>query len=254
MHLKTRNVNTAWRELITGLHEGRIPTEVQSSRAGEVLVVEEPVILTYEKPRERVLFSAARDANPFFHLYEALWMLAGRNDVRALSYYNGRMKEFSDDGNTFNAAYGERWRRVPWYGGTELDQLGQIVKHLSRNPISRRAVLTMWDIEKDLVNIEQSKDLACNTHAYFAIEDPGSGPRRLNLTVCNRSNDLVWGMLGANVVHFSILQEYLACRLGLEVGVYNQFTNNLHVYTALWDANIDRWLGDMTSEKWGGGY
>jgi hypothetical protein len=75
-----------------------------------------------------------------------------------------------------------------------------------------------------------SKAVPCNTHAYFDIID-----NALNMTVCNRSNDMVWGMMGANVVHFSMLQEYLACCLNAEVGNYHQITNNLHVYTNNWD-------------------
>ena len=55
--------------------------------------------------------------------------------------------------------------------------------------------------------------------------------RYLDMTVFNRSNDLIWGMLGANVVHFSFLQEYMACCLGLDVGQYHQISNNLHIYT-----------------------
>ena len=43
------------------------------------------------------------------------------------------------------------------------------------------------------LNQLKSKDVPCNTHAYFAINAEGS----LDLTVCNRSNDLVWGCLGA---------------------------------------------------------
>ena len=67
--------------------------------------------------------------------------------------------------------------------------------------------------------------------------------KALDMTVCNRSNDLVWGMLGANVVHFSFLQEYLACRLGVEVGRYTQFSNNLHVYTQNNSGfHPDKWL------------
>jgi hypothetical protein len=64
----------------------------------------------------------------------------------------------------------------------------------------------------------------------------------LDMTVCNRSNDMIWGMLGANVVHFSFLQEYLAARIGVEVGNYYQFTNNLHVYTERWTP--EKWLAD----------
>jgi hypothetical protein len=59
----------------------------------------------------------------------------------------------------------------------------------------------------------------------------------LNMTICNRSNDLVWGMLGANIVHMSILQEYIANALEAEVGNLYQFTNNLHVYSD-W---VDKW-------------
>ena len=53
------------------------------------------------------------------------------------------------------------------------------------------------------------------------------------MTVLNRSNDAVWGAYGANAVHFSLLQEYLATRIGVPVGKYYQFSNNLHVYKSL---------------------
>ena len=88
----------------------------------------------------------------------------------------------------------------------------------------------MWTVEDDLLSIDRSKDVCCNTCVYFSINERGS----LDMTVCNRSNDLVWGMLGANVVHFSILQEYMAAKIGIRVGTYHQFTNNLHVYTDNW--------------------
>jgi len=50
------------------------------------------------------------------------------------------------------------------------------------------------------------------------------------MCVTNRSNDAVWGALGANAVHFSMLQEYLAVMIGCAVGKYWQVTNNLHLY------------------------
>jgi hypothetical protein len=71
VHLTCRNVNEAFRVLVESIHEGWIPTEVEASRYGEVIRVPEPVIVTYTSPLERVLFNAARDANPFFSLYES---------------------------------------------------------------------------------------------------------------------------------------------------------------------------------------
>lgn len=290
MHLKFRNVNSAFRGLVQGIHTGEIPTVTMPSRVGEVLQVEEPVIVSYSHPRERVLFNPARDANCFFHLYESLWMLAGRNDVAPLNYYASDYgKITSDDGVTANGAYGYRWRHAGQHveNGTSMDggirpfvipgedQLRILIEHLRRKPQSRRAVLQMWNVEDDLLRIDITNDVCCNLSVMFSIENgtckecsgtgldhpcsakarntdddtcpkckgtPSDQPRYLNITVTNRSNDLIWGMLGANVVHFSFLQEYVAAHLGLDVGTYNQITNNLHVYTERWEP--EKWLAD----------
>jgi hypothetical protein len=41
---------------------------------------------------------------------------------------------------------------------------------------------------------------------------------------------MIWGAHGSNAVHFSILQEYLACRMDLGIGSMYQISNNAHVY------------------------
>jgi len=224
MHLIYRNVNEAFKILVGLLQDNHPLVDRSSSRNGDVLYFVEPMTVTYEDPKERVLFNEARDANPFFHLFESLWMLAGRNDVAPLRYYVSTIGDYSDDGRVFHGAYGYRWRN-----SYPFDQLEVIVDELSKDPDSRRCVLQMWQAENDLGLGRVTKDKPCNTHIYFAVRDG-----MLDLTVCNRSNDLIWGMLGANVVHMSMLQEYMAARIGVEVGVYNQFTNNLHTYLSKW--------------------
>lgn len=212
-----RNVNDALCDACNWL---KVAGVRETSRNGPVIRAPGPVLTVYRCPTERVLFHPLRDANPFFHLFESLWMLAGRNDVAYVAEFNARMAVFSDDGETLNAAYGYRWR-MQFY----RDQLVDIIEHLKENPTSRRAVLGMWDPPEDLNS--DSKDLPCNTHVYFEIsQDSGA----LNMTVCNRSNDAIWGCYGANAVQFSVLQEYLAAHLGVAVGEYAQFSNNLHLY------------------------
>jgi thymidylate synthase len=194
----------------------------RESRNGPVLQMPGPTLLCYEQPLERVVFWPERNANPFFHVIEAMWMLAGRNDVAGIAPYAANIKQYSDDGEIFHGAYGYRWRRH--FGtGHRIDQLEIIIEALRRNPDCRRQVLSMWDAEVDFAPL---KDLPCNTHAYFQRDANGA----LDMTVCNRSNDLVWGALGANAVHFSFLHEYMALRIGCPVGRYYQFTNNLHGY------------------------
>lgn len=192
----------------------------EQSRNGAVLVAPNPVTTIYHNPVQRVLFSPTRDANPFFHLMESLWMLAGRNDVAFPLYFNSRFGAFSDDGETFHGAYGHRW--INHFG---FDQLDTIVEILTKDPNSRRAVLSMWDARADL-DPDAGADVPCNTQAYFDLRGGV-----LNMTVVNRSNDAIWGAYGANAVHFSVLLEVLAARLGVPVGQYRQMSNNLHIYT-----------------------
>lgn len=194
--------------------------EVQT-RNGTALEFREPCAITYNNPCERVLFYPQRDANPIFHFMESLWMLAGREDLEWIQRYNKRMGTYSDNGKTLQGAYGYRWRNYFY-----KDQLDIAVHRLMTYENDRRTVLAMWDPEGDLRESNECKDHPCNTHIYLSVRD-----NTLDMTVCNRSNDMIWGALGANAVHMSILQEYIAARIGAKVGIYTQFSNNLHAYT-----------------------
>lgn len=226
----TTNVNGALRR---GLRYLRLEGTHEDSRNGPVLVAPGPVTTVYSQPDQRVLFGAARDANPFFHLFESLWMLGGRNDVAYPAAFAAQLQLYSDDNETLNGAYGFRWRHHFGY-----DQLQLIIEELKTNPASRRCVLAMWDAhdeggdmspgyEGDLKRaLAGGKDVPCNTHVYFR-----AFRETLDMTIVNRSNDVVWGAYGANAVHFSMLQEYVAGRVGLKLGRMYQFSNNYHVYT-----------------------
>jgi hypothetical protein len=190
----------------------------ESSRNGPVLTITNPFCLEITHPEERVLFDPYRDANPFFHMMEFIWMMAGSNQVAWLSQFNKRMAEYSDDGHIFHAAYGHRWRKA--FG---CDQIQHIVAMLTSNKSERRAVMAMWSPTLDFGIA--SKDLPCNTQIMFRMV-LGS----LDMTVVNRSNDMIWGMFGANAVHMTMLHELISRAIGVPTGVYRVFTTNLHVY------------------------
>jgi hypothetical protein len=148
---------------------------------------------------------------------EALWMLAGREDVLFLTHFNKRMLQYSDDGVKLHGAYGHRWHYA-----FNFSQIDAVVQHLRKNPNSRQEVIAMWH-PNDLTY--QSKDRPCNTHLYFRIHNGA-----LDTTVCCRSNDMLWGAYGANSVHFSFLHEYIATQLNVRMGYIYQFSNNFHLY------------------------
>lgn len=221
--VNTRNVITAlrWGVDYFKRNERYGTARVVTARGMRTLEAEEPVCTVYAAPTERVVFSPARDANPFFHFFEALWMLAGRKDLAFVEQLSKNMANYSDDGETLWGAYGWRWRS--FFG---LDQLGEIIAMLRAEPDTRRAVLGMWDPSTDLLAAKAAaKDVPCNTTAFFKARDG-----KLNMTVCNRSNDMIWGCYGANAVHMSMLQEYIADKVGLRVGTLRQVSDSLHIY------------------------
>lgn len=196
----------------------------EESRNGPVLVLPAPLLTEWLWPRRRVLFNPARRCNPFFHVMEALWMLAGRNDVAFVAKLVKRMADYSDNGLTFNGAYGWRWRRH-----FNRDQIIGVVEELRSNPKSRRCVIAMWDAWEDHP-AAQTKDLPCNTQLMFRVNQ-----ERLDMTVVNRSNDMIWGLYGANAVHMSFLMEFIASAVGVPMGKMYTLSNNAHVYPLMVD-------------------
>lgn len=253
MHvIDARNVNDAYDE---GRYLLSYEGEHQPSRNGSVLVLPTPLTICYSYPQERVLFNSKRDANPFFHVFEALWMISGRQDATWLDrFVSDFSSRFAEDGGLQHGAYGYRWRShfdVEGGGHPLLpDQLEIVIDRLRKDPNDRRVVIQMWDPVADLG--AEKRDVPCNliitprirTEPWIFGNDQDTR-QVLDITVFCRSNDFVWGMAGANAVHFSFLQEYLAGRIGVEVGRYYQIANNAHIYS-----NILPKLGAAEPSAW----
>lgn len=226
MFIVVSNVNEA---LYRGVQLLASCRNIVAPRGMRTLEHPTPVVTEYHYPTDRVLFHPERDANPFFHLFEALWMLAGRDDVKFLRYFNKRMELYSDDGTSLHGAYGYRWRFAFKY-----DQIETAVRTLMKDKSSRRCVIGMYSPILDGKDYE-GKDVPCNTQIYLKVRNEA-----LNLTVTCRSNDILWGAYGANAVQFSMLQEYIAAKVGVAVGRMWQLSDSYHAYLdgdggALWD-------------------
>lgn len=226
------NVNQALRSAVAIMRD-RTGWISENPRGMETMEWHEPVTTVYARPWRRVLFSSTRDANPFFHLFESLWMLAARRDAGFLDWYTTNFSRYAESDGNLHGAYGWRWNghfrkdvvnpvageapTVPY------DQLLGIVKLFASDPNTRRAVLCMWDPLVDLG--ANKKDIPCNTQAYFKVRNG-----ELNMTVTCRSNDIILGCYGANAVHFSVLHEYLAACIGVKQGSYTHVSDSWHYY------------------------
>lgn len=216
--VRARDVEEAYHELLWVM---KVRGKLEDSRNGRVLTIQSPFHLTINNPMGRVLYNEERNANPFFHVMEFVWMLSGSSSVEWISQFNKRMVEYANNGRV-NGAYGYRWS-----DHFDVNQIEAAIRKLRDDRGTRQAVIAMWDPNKD--NTRGYNDYPCNTHIYFRVVDDA-----LSMTVCNRSNDLVWGMLGANVVHMTLLQELVARSIGAKIGEYHVLTNNLHIYEHHW--------------------
>lgn len=212
--INARNVNEA---LPLGIMHLKAAGKEVAPRGLKTIEYPTPVCTVYKRPWERVLLEPLRDANHIFHLMESLWILGGRNDVSFPCMFNSKLAQYSDNSLTFHGAYGHRLRSCG------KDQLKEVVKILQKDPDTRKAVLQIWDYKKDLGY--GGNDLPCNDLIIFKIRDG-----RLNMTVCNRSNDIIWGCYGANAVQFSYIQEYVAAMVGCAIGEYRQVSDSFHAY------------------------
>lgn len=222
-HFEIKDPNSGLGDVLEGLVKHGIH---QDSRNGPVLRFPRPVCLEYQTPDNRVMTSPIRDANPFFHLFETMWMFAGMNEIAPLLLFNEQMAQYSDDGKFLRGtAYGYRWRQL--WG----DQIIRAVTMLRENHESRQVVMSMWDPRE--IFMTDSKDFACNLQVMFSTRPSPEFPNNpyLDMTVTNRSNDLIYGAMGSNMFHFSMLLEYIALHSDLRVGTYYQIANNLHLYT-----------------------
>lgn len=203
------------------LQKMRTYGKLEDSRNGQVITIPVPTILCLTDPRARVLFDPIRDCNPFFHAMEVVWMMAGNRRAEWICQFNSNIENYTTEdalGKYFYGAYGDRWQFH-----FNINQILEVIRLLRLDWTTRRAVIAMWDPMSDL---RENSDLPCNTHIYFRCEF-GS---QLDMTVCNRSNDMIWGALGANVVHMTYLHELIATACNMQTRNYRVFSQNMHMY------------------------
>lgn len=188
------------------------------SRNGTTLELANQALII-EQPTKRFLHTPGRNNNPFAAIAETMWVLAGRNDLAYLTPYLRRAPNYSDDnGITWRAGYGPRLRN--WNG---VDQIAQVRALLDTSPISRRAVISLFNPELDF---EDSNDIPCNNWMHFTVREG-----RLDLSVVARSTDIWFGFSAINAFEWSVLLEMMARWLHMEIGCLTFFTSSLHLYT-----------------------
>lgn len=208
-----RNTTQAFRALLSKLRTDGANITVRDQMTLEL----KSELIEIMNPLERCIVIPGRGNNIFATIAETMWVLSGRNDIAYLEGYLKRAGDFSDDGTTWRAGYGPRLRG--WNG---TDQLAAVRKILGDDPNSRRAVISLYDPDRD---ITESNDIPCNNWLHFMVREG-----KLHLNVVARSTDLIWGFSAINAFEWSVLQEMMAHWLAVEVGEFRFFASSLHIY------------------------
>ncbi|MFD6934662.1 thymidylate synthase [Streptomyces goshikiensis] len=176
--------------------------------------------LTLTEPRRRLVsLPPARVLNAAFAAAEAVWILSG-SDANWIYGYNQRMAQYADDG-TLRGAYGPRMRA--WRPGH--DQLNHVRRTLLADPDSRRALIQLYDPDRDIPN---HSDVPCTLGYRFYLRD---GLLEMHTTM--RSQDL-WLGFCYDLFTATVLHELMAHWIGAELGHYHHHVDSLHLY----DSNI----------------
>lgn len=220
---------------------------IRKTRGYDCVEIPEPVLICIENPCHRYVTIPERKWNKFLPWVESLWLALGLNDLDSLpGRYVKNLYNFSDNGRTWRAGYGARFRFYTGFGQdydiserahghiysgsvNMVDQFRYVIEVLKNDINSRQAIITIADPAKDCFdtegNIKVTKDQPCSRSLQFMLVDG-----KLDCTLYIRSNDLMWGFSAVNVFNFTLIQEYFANILGVPVGKYYHFANNLHYY------------------------
>lgn len=171
-------------------------------------------------PLARVPYIPARKVNIVFNYAEALWFLWGRDDMKMISYYAPRMRAYSANGLTVDgSAYGTRMFRPS--ADTGRSQFDQALDLIRDDPATKRAVMVLfrpWESADPA-----SPDVSCTIAFQLLLRAD-----ELHGVCYMRANDAMQGLV-SDVFSFTLIQEFAARQLGVDVGTYGHHVGSMHI-------------------------
>jgi thymidylate synthase len=154
-------------------------------------------------------------------VHELLWFLQGDTNIAYLRENGVSIwDEWADANGDLGPVYGHQWRSWPAPGGGSIDQLGQVLAELKRNPDSRRLLVSAWNV----ADIPRMKLAPC--HAFFQFY---VAQERLSLQLYQRSADFFLGV-PFNIASYALLTLMVAQVCGLKPGEFVHTLGDTHLY------------------------
>lgn len=189
-------------------------------------------------PIDRACYLKERHTNIVFNFAEALWYLAGSNELSFIEYYAGNMRNYSADGLTLpGTAYG---KKIFSYGPNNINQWDRLLELFKEDRDTKRGFIAIFDANETL--FLDNIDISCTIGLQFFIREDS-----LYASAFMRANDAYRGIV-SDVFSFTFIHELLAKQLNLKVGDYAHNVATTHVYEPD-NHNVERILSDRSYEK-----
>jgi thymidylate synthase len=160
---------------------------------------------------------------------ELLWFLRGMTNVRWLQERGVTIwDEWADQNGELGPVYGAQWRR--WdtrascrdcAGTTTIDQLGDVIERIKRNPDDRRLVVSAWNP----ADIPAMALPPCHCLFQFYVAHG-----KLSCQVYQRSCDSFLGV-PFNIASYALLTHLVAHQCDLDVGELIWVGGDCHIYS-----------------------
>lgn len=174
-----------------------------------------PFVFRVRDPSACLIACHPRQPHLDFIVGQWLWTMAGSDDLAQIAYYNQAGRMFSEDGSRLAGAFGARMRR------NAGDQLERVIKLLSHDPGSRRAVIAISEAADSRTSM---LDFPCASSLHFMIRD---GELEMITTMRSQSALMV---LPYDAALFMMLQMWVAAELEVDIGTHTWIANSFHVY------------------------
>ncbi len=154
-------------------------------------------------------------------LHELLWFLKGETNIRYLKENGVSIwDEWADENGDLGPIYGFQWRSWPTADGRHIDQIGEVLETLKKNPDSRRIIVSAWNVG-ELANMRLPP-----CHAFFQFYVAHG---RLSCQLYQRSADIFLGV-PFNIASYALLTLMMARASGLEPGDFVHTLGDAHIY------------------------
>ena len=154
-------------------------------------------------------------------IHELLWFLQGSTNVRYLNEHGVTIwDEWADRNGDLGPVYGRQWRSWPTPDGRHIDQIGNVVEGLKRDPDSRRYIVSAWNVGE----IDRMALAPCHCLFQFYVADG-----RLSCQLYQRSADVFLGV-PFNIASYALLTLMTAHVTGFEPGEFVHTFGDAHLY------------------------